>query len=119
MLDWELATLGDPLADVGTMLAYWTQADDSPVGLFGASNLSGFSDRSALVNDYCVAAGVDGDHIAYWHALGLWKIAIIAEGVYRRALDEPTNAAEGAGDPAGLGLIVKQLWDVVRSAGLV
>jgi len=119
VLDWELSTLGDPLADVGTMLAYWTQADDAEVGLFDASSLPGFATRSELVDEYCKNAGVVGDHIDYWHALGLWKVAIIAEGVLRRALDEPSNAAEGGpGDPAVLSLIIERAWQVVRSAGL-
>jgi aminoglycoside phosphotransferase (APT) family kinase protein len=116
VLDWELSTLGDPLADVGTMLAYWTQADDVEVGLFDASSLPGFVTRAELVEEYCRTAGVDDEHIDYWHALGLWKIAIIAEGVLRRALDEPSNAAEGGpGDPARIPLIIERAWQVLHA----
>lgn len=119
VLDWELSTLGDPLADVGTMLAYWTQADDAAVGLFDASALPGFARREDLVEEYCEAADVDDEDIDYWHAVGLWKVAIIAEGVLRRAFDEPSNAAEGGpGDPASVRLIIERAWRVVESAGL-
>lgn len=119
VLDWELSTLGEPLADVGTMLAYWTQADDLAVGLFDASSLPGFATRADLVEEYCRTAGVDGEHIDYWHALGLWKIAIIAEGVLRRALDEPSNAAEGGpGDPERIPLIIERAWQVLQSSGV-
>jgi len=119
VLDWELSTLGDPLADLGTMLAYWTESADTETGLFDASNLPGFATRSELVDEYCAVAEVDSHHIGYWHALGLWKIAIIAEGVFRRAIDEPSNAAQGGpGDPAVLPFIIERAWQVVRTAGL-
>lgn len=119
VLDWELATLGDPLADVGTMLAYWPQADDPDIGLFDASRLPGFATRSQLVEEYCSTAGVSEDHIGYWHALGLWKVAIIAEGVLRRRLDEPSDAVEGGpGDKTVTTRIIERAWQVARACGL-
>lgn len=93
VVDWELATLGDPLADMGTMLAYWPQASDAPLPIFDATRAEGFLDHSALLKEYAAASGRDTDDVAYWHALGLWKIAVIAEGVLRRALDHPENAS--------------------------
>jgi aminoglycoside phosphotransferase (APT) family kinase protein len=95
VLDWELATLGDPLADLGSMLAYWPQADDVTAGLFAASALPGFATRAQLEQSYLSQTGRDEAPVKYWHALGLWKIAIICEGVLRRAGDEPLNAAAG------------------------
>ncbi|WP_432826134.1 phosphotransferase family protein [Dactylosporangium sp. CA-092794] len=97
VLDWELATLGDPIADLGSMLAYWPQAGDAATGLFAASALPGFATRAELTDAYLSITGRDGDSVGYWHALGLWKIAIICEGVLRRAVDDPRNAAPVGG----------------------
>lgn len=120
VLDWELATLGDPLADVGTMLAYWTQQGDEPLGIFAGPSLPGFLDRETLVDEYCAAAGVDGEHIGYWNAFGLWKIAVIAEGVNRRALDHPTHPLDdGPGTADGIKLLVEEAREVLSRAGLV
>jgi aminoglycoside phosphotransferase (APT) family kinase protein len=95
VLDWELATLGDPLADLGSMLAYWPQADDVTAGLFAASALPGFAGRAQLQQSYLSQTGRDEAPVKYWHALGLWKIAIICEGVLRRTRDEPLNTSAG------------------------
>lgn len=101
-LDWELSTLGDPLADVGSLLAYWPQAGDGPTGLFDAAAEPGFASRDEIAQEYLRASGRDGADLPFWHVLGLWKIAIIIEGVRRRALDNPANAARGGPPPAEL-----------------
>src|ERR1700757_4876441 len=85
-LDWELSTLGDPLADMGTLLAYWPEPGED-FGDFPASTLDGFPDRAELTRIYLDQTGRDPHALTYWHTLGLWKIAIIAEGVMRRARD--------------------------------
>jgi aminoglycoside phosphotransferase (APT) family kinase protein len=97
VLDWELSTLGDPLADMGTMLAYWP-ASGEDVGDFAASTLDGFPDRAELARIYLEQTARDAQALKYWHVLGLWKIAIIAEGVMRRAMDTRYNKA-AAGTP--------------------
>lgn len=93
VVDWELATLGDPLADVGTLLAYWPEAGDPPLPLFAATRQPGFATRDQMLQAYAEASGRAVDDVPYWHALGLWKIAVIGEGVLRRALDHPANAS--------------------------
>jgi aminoglycoside phosphotransferase (APT) family kinase protein len=93
VLDWELCTLGDPLADLGTLLAYWPQAGEPGAGLLSFSTLPGFPKREEMAAAYLEASGRDGSALPFWHALGLWKIAIIAEGVLRRIQDEPRNRA--------------------------
>ena len=98
VLDWELSTLGDPLADMGSMLAYWPEAGEDIVGDFAASTLDGFPDRAELAQIYLDQTGRDPQSLTYWHALGLWKVAVIAEGVMRRAMDTPQNKA-AAGTP--------------------
>ncbi|WP_435154028.1 phosphotransferase family protein [Amycolatopsis sacchari] len=119
VLDWELGTLGDPLADLGSFLAYWPEAGDGPTQLFAASALPGFASRAELADAYLEASGRARADLDYWHAFGLWKIAIIAEGVLRRALDEPRNAAEGG--PAtreAVSMAVERAWAVAEGAGL-
>lgn len=91
ILDWELCTLGDPLADLGTVLAYWPQPGDPPTMRFDASMVEGFATREELVERYAEVTGRDLTHVPFWHGLGLWKLAIILEGVRRRQLDDPRN----------------------------
>lgn len=91
ILDWELCTLGDPLADLGTVLAYWPQAGDPPTMRFDASTVPGFATRTELVEHYADVCGRDVSAVPFWHGLGLWKLAIILEGVRRRQLDDPRN----------------------------
>ncbi len=119
VLDWELSTLGDPLADIGSLLAYWPEATDPPTALFAASTLPGFVDRAALREAYLTASGRDGADLDYWHVLGLWKIAIICEGVLRRALDDPRNAADGGPpEPVFIDQLVDRAWQTAVEAGL-
>ncbi|CAA9236286.1 MAG: acyl-CoA dehydrogenase, putative phosphotransferase [uncultured Blastococcus sp.] len=97
VLDWELSTLGDPLADVGTLLAYWPHAGELQAGdKASVSTLPGYATREELVREYAAASGRDVSTVGFWHVLGLWKVAIIAEGVLRRAVEQP-----GARSPAG------------------
>lgn len=97
VLDWELSTLGHPLADLGTLLAYWPMPGEMPSGDRSPSLASGWASREDLVEAYARASGSAVDDYPFWHSLGLWKVAIIAEGVRRRVLDQPRNeAAAGA-----------------------
>lgn len=98
VVDWELCTLGDPLADVGALLAYWPEAGDEFAGPFPTSTLEGFPSRAELVEAYVHDTKRDVTHVGYWHVLALWKLAIIAEGVLRRVIDDPRNKA-GSGVP--------------------
>jgi aminoglycoside phosphotransferase (APT) family kinase protein len=85
VLDWELCTLGDPLADVGLLLVYWTERDDPHPALLDASTtLEGFPTRSELVERYARASGRDVSAVDYYVAFGYWKLACILEGVYAR-----------------------------------
>jgi aminoglycoside phosphotransferase (APT) family kinase protein len=97
VLDWELSTLGDPLADMGTLLTYWPEPGEA-FGDFPASTLDGFPDRAELARIYLEQTGRDPQALSYWHVLGLWKLAIIAEGVMRRVMDTQENKA-AAGTP--------------------
>ena len=117
-LDWELSTLGDPLADMGTMLAYWPEPGED-MGDFEASTLDGFPDRAELARLYLEQTGRDPHALRYWHALGLWKIAIIAEGVMRRAMDNRQNkAASGTPTVKWIDALVDAAREVADAEGI-
>ena len=119
ILDWELCTLGDPLADLGGLLAYWPQPGDTTAGPFRTSLLPGFPSRAELARTYADETGRDLTALSFWHVLGLWKIAIIGEGVRRRALEDERNAARtGIPSTGSLDDIVAQAQRVAADAGL-
>ena len=120
VLDWELSTLGDPLADMGSLLAYWPQPGEGDIaGGFAATALEGFPDRAEMARVYLAQTGRDAATLKYWHALGLWKIAVIAEGVMRRAMDVPENKA-AAGTPTlrWIDALVCKAREVAEDAGI-
>lgn len=85
VVDWELCTLGEPLADLGGLLAYWPQlGEPAGPGAFGISAAPGFPSRAELIECYAQSSQRDVSEIAYWEALGCWKVAVIAEGVLWR-----------------------------------
>lgn len=85
VVDWELCTLGDPLADVGLLLVYWGEEGDSLLPLFEPATMApGFPSRGDVRTGYAEASGRDLGEIDFYVALGYWKLAIILEGVYSR-----------------------------------
>jgi aminoglycoside phosphotransferase (APT) family kinase protein len=85
VVDWELCTLGDPLADVGLLLVYWSEPEDELMPLVDAATTApGFPSRAELCERYAARSGRDLSRIDFFVALGFWKLAIILEGVYAR-----------------------------------
>ncbi|MBK5220814.1 MAG: phosphotransferase family protein, partial [Thermoleophilia bacterium] len=86
VVDWELCTLGDPLADVGLLLVYWTEpGEENPIGLGQPATLApGFPTRRELIARYAEGSGRDLSELDFYVALGYWKLAVIIEGVYAR-----------------------------------
>jgi len=87
VLDWEMATLGDPLLDVGTSLGYWVEADDHPafrsLGL-GVTSLPGNFTRAELWERYLARTGRPATNPVFYYAFGLFKIAVIAQQIFFR-----------------------------------
>jgi len=87
VLDWEMATLGDPLLDVGTTLGYWVEAGDHPafkaLGL-GITALPGNLTRAELWDRYLIKSGRASRPATFYHAFGLFKIAVIAQQIFAR-----------------------------------
>jgi aminoglycoside phosphotransferase (APT) family kinase protein len=103
VLDWELTTLGDPLADLGLLLVYWGEEHDTEGRLGGATAAAGFPTRDEVVRRYAQRSGRDVSEIDYYYAFGTWKLACILEGVYARYTagaygDEQAEAARGFGE---------------------
>jgi aminoglycoside phosphotransferase (APT) family kinase protein len=87
VLDWEMATLGDPLADLGLFLIYWAR-DEAQTGNVGAtiSPRSGFFSRDEIVERYAKQSGRDVAQLEFYEALAAYKLAIILEGIHARFL---------------------------------
>lgn len=102
ILDWEMATIGDPLADLGYTLIYWSEIDDlsrQPPrprrSLLSARD--GFLTREELVNEYSRRTGFDVHHVPFYEVLALFKLGVITEGIYARYLQGKTVGARFAG----------------------
>ena len=101
LLDWELATLGDPLADVGYLVATYTDAGSPPtvLDLSPVTRADGFPTRGELVARYAEQSGRDVGALAWYEVLALWKAAVFCEGLYGRYLGGETA------DPWTAGLV--------------
>lgn len=96
VVDWEMSTLGDPLADLGLTLIYWADPDDSEWMGLGASIGSavtarpGFFTRDELAGRYAELTGRDLARIRYYMAFGAFKLAVVLEGIHARYLQHKT-----------------------------
>ncbi len=100
VLDWELCTLGEPLADLGTLHMYWSdRADSADLPVLPTTALPGFSTREELVERYGSRSGRDVSDLPYYVAFAHWRLACIIEGVYVRyaagAMGGDVVAADG------------------------
>lgn len=87
VLDWEMATVGDPLMDLGTSVSYWVEAGDpQPMHMlrFGLTHLPGMMSRREVVARYAAAAGRPVDDAVFYYAYGLFKTAVVAQQIYYR-----------------------------------
>jgi aminoglycoside phosphotransferase (APT) family kinase protein len=87
VLDWEMATVGDPLMDLGTTLGYWVDADDTEEWQrygFGLTARPGSLTRSEVVERYAALSGRDMPEVVFYYAYGLLKIAGIVQQIYAR-----------------------------------
>jgi aminoglycoside phosphotransferase (APT) family kinase protein len=94
VLDWEMATLGDPLGDLGLLVAYWDglgTSDDPVVASIGPA--AGLPPASALVERYVARSGRDVSALPWYVAFGFFKIAVILEGIHYRYLHGQTVGA--------------------------
>ncbi|MDZ7729617.1 MAG: phosphotransferase family protein [Dehalococcoidia bacterium] len=105
ILDWEMATLGDPLADLGYTFIFWGQADDPPERLeardiAGITAKEGFMTRQELADEYSRLSGRSTENIGFYEVLAYFKLAVITEGIWSRYLQGATvgEGYEGYGE---------------------
>jgi aminoglycoside phosphotransferase (APT) family kinase protein len=94
IFDWEMTTIGDPLADLGYLCALWTDRDDPPAEMFELSSVTradGFPSRAELVARYEQRSGRPMTDIRWYQTLALWKAIVFMEGNYKRALAGTTD----------------------------
>jgi aminoglycoside phosphotransferase (APT) family kinase protein len=84
VLDWEICTLGDPLADLGLLMVYWAEPGENSALLGAPTAIDGFSTRDELRHRYAERSGRNVDELDFYVAFGYWKLACILEGVYSR-----------------------------------
>jgi aminoglycoside phosphotransferase (APT) family kinase protein len=87
VLDWEMATIGDPLMELGSALAYWVQADDHPLMRMTArqpTHLPGMLTRREVVEYYLDRTGLKPAEWAFYEVFGLFRLAVIAQQIYFR-----------------------------------
>jgi aminoglycoside phosphotransferase (APT) family kinase protein len=113
VLDWEICTLGDPLADLGLLQVYWTGPGDTDSAWTGsATTPAGFWNRADLASRYAEVSGRDISQLDFYVAFAYWKLACILEGVYSRYL----GGALGEQDPASLEAFKLQVDGAAASA---
>lgn len=101
VLDWELCTLGDLMADVGYLLVYWSDPGPNPMRKNDPSGAYGFPTRAELLARYADRTGRDLSAVGYYEAFSCWRLACIAEGVrarYRAGVMADTNDEAEAED---------------------
>jgi aminoglycoside phosphotransferase (APT) family kinase protein len=107
VLDWEMSTLGDPLADLGALLAYWSEESDDEI-LQAARVVPpvtaehGFPSRSDVIEQYASATGFDLDRVGWYQAFAFFKLAVICQGVAARAAN---GAMLGSGFDDATGMV--------------
>jgi len=85
VLDWEMATVGDPLMDLGTTLAYWAEAGDPDIlKMFNLSYLEGNFSRAEVIAYYASKSSLNLENMIFYYTYGLFKVAVIAQQIYKR-----------------------------------
>jgi len=99
VLDWEMVTIGDPLVDVGTLLAYWPEGADPPDRLVTAMQptyLEGFPTRAEVVARYATQSGRDLATIGFYETFAFFKLAVVLQQIYVRYVRGQTKDARFA-----------------------
>jgi aminoglycoside phosphotransferase (APT) family kinase protein len=120
VLDWELATVGDPMMDLGSTLAYWVQSDDGILSRrlkVQASDASGLPTRSELVRRYGELTGIRVENWTFYLAFGLFRLAGIMQQLYHRYRTGATTNPKLRLYWVGVHLIHRRCRELMRSTG--
>jgi aminoglycoside phosphotransferase (APT) family kinase protein len=120
VFDWDMCTLGDPLNDLGALLCYWTEPSDPPyfqaVAMMPTGDL-GFMSRQELVARYAQQTGRPVHNVPFYHALGLFRLAVIIAQIYIRYYRGQTQDARFAAFGQMIPLVARAALDVAEGAG--
>ncbi len=118
ILDWEMATVGDPLIDLGLLLCYWPEADDPEI-LSGAlpcvTTLPGWLKRDDLVERYAARSGRDPGAIAWYHIFALFKLAVVLQQIYYRFRSGQTNDPRFTDFGMRVAALARWAWSLSQS----
>ncbi len=129
VVDWEMATLGDPLADLGLTLVFWTEpgeegwlnpgkkAPDAPGVSTDATATPGFATRAEFAAGYASRTGRDVSGIGYYIAFGYFKLAVVLEGIHARYQQGKTVGVGFEHEGPAVPLLIARAHEVLDSAG--
>jgi len=119
MFDWEMTTIGDPLADLGAAMSYWIQADDpdmlkTGLGKAPVTVMDGFYTREEFLNDYAKKSGRDLQHIDFYLTFAYFKLAVICQQIYFRYKQGQTQDERFAHFDQFVKNLIKHAWQTVK-----
>ena len=121
VLDWEMSTLGDPLADLGLALVYWAeQGDQDSAELSVAATVTagpGFLTRTQVADRYAAATGRDVSGLGYYMAFGCFKLAVVLEGIHARFLQHKTVGEGFEREGAAVPSLIQRAHRLLDAAG--
>ncbi len=120
VLDWELATIGDPLMDLGNTLAYWVQADDDKLMQSTRkqpTHLDGMMTRSEVVDYYCEKTGLNASDFAFYEVYGLFRLAAIAQQIYYRYHHKQTRNPAYKNYWFFVNYLIRRCKKIIKTAG--
>jgi aminoglycoside phosphotransferase (APT) family kinase protein len=121
VLDWEMCTIGDPLSDLGTALAYWVEADDTEdlqKLRWGPTNHAGSMTRNELVQRYAQTSGREVENMAFYLAFARFKLAVIVQQIFFRYHAGLTEDPRFAGMAEVVQILLRASWQVAQSASI-
>jgi aminoglycoside phosphotransferase (APT) family kinase protein len=120
VLDWEMATYGDPLMDLGNTLAYWVEkTDPGDVQLMRLmpTNIDGALTRKQLVKRYAEKTGINVDKFDFYHCFGVFRLAVIAQQIYNRYYHGVTKDKRFALLIGGVEILERVALGIIDQAG--
>jgi len=116
VLDWEMATAGDPLMDLGTSIGYWVEeTDPEPLKMFafGPTFLPGSYTRAEVIDEYAKATGRDVSGMLFYSVFALFKIAVIGQQIYKRYVEGKTTDERFAKLGMGVALLCNAATEAI------
>jgi aminoglycoside phosphotransferase (APT) family kinase protein len=119
ILDWEIGAVGDPRADVGYLVATYSEpgGESSPLGTSPVTATPGFPSKRDLVERYIERSGREVEPLAWFQALALWKAAVFCEAIYGRFIRGELAAEDvyAARFETGVPLLAQTALELIRS----